>query len=99
MDTALQRRIWPIDCWPDWDRETWTAACEGRGPLGDRNPALAWSFRWRQMIESAHGRYIAWLYRTERLVNQHPADRIHPHLFGEFVTELDREGLAGCVFR
>jgi hypothetical protein len=102
MNVAQQRRIWPINWWPDSDRQMWTAACAGFGLLGDSNPAFAWSPQWRQMIESAYGRYIGWLCRTGSLIDIHPADRIHPDIFSEFVAELHRQGLAdtsiaGCA--
>ncbi len=47
------------------------------------------------MIETAHGRYIAWITVTTRGVHLPPADRIQPAAITAFIEDLEKEGLSG----
>lgn len=95
MAKLHQARSWPASSWPAADHQLWMDACAGVGLHGEENPAFSWSPRWRQMIETAHGRYIAWITVTARGVHLPPADRIQPAAITAFIEDLEKEGLSG----
>jgi len=95
MAKPQQARSWPASSWPAADHQLWMDACAGVGLHGEENPAFSWSPRWRQMIETVHGRYIAWITLTTRGVHLPPADRIQPAAITAFIEDLEKEGLSG----
>lgn len=95
MKKLHQARSCPAACWPAADQQLWMDACAGVGLLGEENPAFSWSPRWRQMIETAYGRYIAWIAVTTHAVQLPPADRIQPAAITAFIEDLENECLSG----
>lgn len=95
MNKPQKTRSWPASCWPAEDRELWIEACAGKGPHGEDIPAFSWSPHWRKMIETAYGRYVAWVADTARVFHLPPADRIDPAAVAAYVEDLQRDGLSG----
>ena len=92
--TSAPRLYLPVDQWPEPDRDRWRWAREPAGFLEPDKPASRWSPARRAIVETAYGRWLAFLARQGALdPSAAPAERATEARLREFVTAL-RERVA-----
>ncbi len=99
MNKVQRYKLWLHPNWPDKERLAWVAANDPGDVLSGSGPATLLAARTRENAELAYGRYVEFLFRTNRQRDvAHIADRLRIDDLRAFAQELGITVASQTVF-